>query len=269
MVFDKLKEKILEKSKSHQFYKNSYISNNNPNENIEFSDKINDIENSIEENKKFSREILYANIFNDTIKESKWLNKKNFSLNKSSSSYSFLYILYRILDEFKPNNILELGLGQSSKITSQYVSHYHDNLDIIENDEEWIKNFSKNLELSDNFNIINLSTESFIYNSSENLRYKDFSNNIKNNTYDLVIIDGPYGYNQEYPRSNLWEIIDFLEKDFIIIIDDYERKGEQNTVLKFFKLLDEKNIEYETVEFEGIKKQLIIYSPEYKFIKWF
>ncbi|MCC7553816.1 MAG: hypothetical protein KO202_04890 [Methanobacteriaceae archaeon] len=262
MVFNKLKEKILENSKSYQFYKNFYIANKDS------KNKVDEIATLLE-NKKYTREILYSINFNDTIRESEWLIKKNFSLNKSSSSYSFLYVLFRILDEINPKNILELGLGQSSKITSQYANFFDSNLLIIESDKEWIVNFSKNLLLSNNSKILEVPTEYFEFNSSNNLRYKDFSNEISDKKFDLIIIDGPYGYNQEYPRSNVWNLVNNIDKEFIIIVDDYERVGEQNTVNELFKIFNENNINYKTVEFEGIKKQLVIYSPKYKFVSWY
>ena len=91
------------------------------------------------------KEINYAQIFNDTLKESIWLTKKNFSLNRAASNYSFMYTLYRILDEVQPKNILEMGLGQTSKMTTQYAKYYKDShLLIVEGDQLWIDNFSAN-----------------------------------------------------------------------------------------------------------------------------
>ena len=47
-------------------------------------------------------------------------------------------ILFKTLDEIKPKKILELGLGQSTKIITEYVNHF-DNIshDIVEYNQEW------------------------------------------------------------------------------------------------------------------------------------
>lgn len=56
-----------------------------------------------------------------------------------------MYTLYRILDEVQPKNILEMGLGQTSKMTTQYAKYYKDShLLIVEGDQLWIDNFSAN-----------------------------------------------------------------------------------------------------------------------------
>lgn len=272
MVFNSLKETILKKSNSYNKYKSFYENNQNNLENDnqnEFLNEIKEIQDLSKKNNLYNQEMLYAQRFNDTIRGSNWLIKKNFSLNKSSASYSFLYVLFRVLDEIKPNNILELGLGQSSKITTQYAKFNNSNLKIIESDKDWIDIFSKNLESSENINVLQIDTEELIFNSTTNLKYKDFSKDISNDSFDLIIIDGPYGYDQSYPRSNIWDFLKNISKDFVIIIDDYERIGEQNTVKEFLKILDENNIQYGTVEFEGIKKQLVIFTEKYKFVSWF
>ncbi|WP_409200114.1 hypothetical protein [Methanobrevibacter sp. DSM 116169] len=266
MSFDFLKEKVLKKSDSYQHYKNFHDENKN---NQDSNDKIDELKKLIYKNNLYNQEILYAHRFNDTIKGSKWLTKQNFSLNKSSASYSFLYVLYRVLDEANPKNILELGLGQTSKLTSQYANFFNLKVKIIESDKEWINLFSKNLDTSDNLELIQIDTDEYNFNSTKSLKYKDFSNKISNDKFDLIIIDGPYGYDQSYPRSNILNLLDNLSEEFIIIVDDYERLGEKNTVNELFKALDKKKINYNKVEFEGTKKQLAIFTRKYKFVAWF
>ena len=55
-----------------------------------------------------NNELKYAFVFNDTIKSSKWLKEKDFSLVNSAANYSLMYSLYRILNDAQPKNILEL-----------------------------------------------------------------------------------------------------------------------------------------------------------------
>ena len=187
-----------------------------------------------------------------------------------------MYILYRILNEIKPKNILELGLGQTSLMTSSYVQNSGNKLTIIESNQEWIESFSNKMHLSNNMNIKQVDIERFNFDNSENLRYKNLKSVLQDDKFDLIIIDGPQGFDHEnnnqmlkYSRSNIWDLISNLEDDFIIIVDDYERQGERNTVKRLFNLLDSQNIDYYFNDFRGAKHQLVICSKKYKFLIWF
>ncbi len=224
-------------------------------------------------------EIRYAEVFNNTIYESNWLKDKSFSLNVAASNYSFMYILYRILNEVNSSNILELGLGQTTKMTTQYAS-YFDNvqLQVIEDNQSWTDTFSENLELTDNVSIDYCDVEEFDCNGTTSLRYSDLDKIIKDKKFDLIIIDGPKGFLEteegpvelEYSRTNIWALIEKnLSKDFIIILDDFNRIGEQNTAEYICELISNKNIDYYTQVYRGSKNQIIITSEKNRFVTWF
>lgn len=232
--------------------------------------KLNSINKEVYRNQRFVRELQYSNVFRDTINDSEWLINKSFSPNNSASNYSFLYILYRILNEIKPKNILELGLGQTTKMTSQYVSYFkNSNLIVIEDNKQWVDIFSNFISLTNNIKLCHVDKEKVSIDSSDCWKYKNFDSFLDKKLFDFVIIDGPIGYDQKYPRSNIWDLINYLNKEFIIIFDDYERIGEQNTCKKLFNLLDLKNIEYNKTVFKGLKDQLVVYTKNYEFVGWF
>jgi len=74
------------------------------------------------ENIRFTREILWANIFHDSIFESEWLIHKNFAPGRWAVGYQFLFVLYSVLSKAEPKSILELGLGQSTHMITQYAA---------------------------------------------------------------------------------------------------------------------------------------------------
>ena len=91
----------------------------------------------------------------------------------------------------------------------------------------------------------------------------------ENEKFDLVIVDGPLGVNQETPRTNIINLIpQNIAKEFIIIIDDYERKGEQNTVKLLLKKLNDLKIKHATSVISGMKKQILITSEHCKYLHW-
>lgn len=219
------------------------------------------IENNLNE-----QELLYANYFHDCINNSTWLQDKSFCPTKGAANYSFLFLLYNALEYSNPINILEFGLGQTSKITTQYINNKNQQgkLTIVESDLEWIEFFKKNLSITENITIKQTNTERTNNNS---LKYQN--SYITDNKYDFIIIDGPVGINQTTPRSNILELIpNNLSKNFVIILDDYERKGEQNTANLLFQKLRKNKINFTYSEQFGMKKQLLITSLNYKHLHW-
>ena len=62
--------------------------------------------------------------------------------------------------------------------------------------------------------------------------YKGFEDRFKEEKFDLISIDGPFGYDmKELARIDALRILpNALAPSFTIMVDDYNRKGEQNMV---------------------------------------
>lgn len=272
-----IKFKILNKYKT--LLKFMDINNNKTSELKDFvknNNKVlsNILDNKIIENQKYIKiqndELIYANVFNSSILNSEWLKDKSFMLIKGASNYSFMFNLYYILDEIKPENILEFGLGQTSKMTTQYANYFAKSLKIVDHNREWIDIFSKKLNLSDRINIIHKNLINVEINEVVSDKYKLLDDITSNNKFDLIIIDGPIGVKRKYPRTNILDLIpnNIDSKNFIIILDDAEREGETNTANLIFKKLEDNNIKYLKSYKVGLKTQLIITSEKYEFLKW-
>lgn len=80
---------------------------------------INSSKDILREIRNINKEILCAEIFNNTVSGSEWLKDKSFSPGRWALGYQYLYAVYRILSTVKPKKILELALGQSTKLLSQ------------------------------------------------------------------------------------------------------------------------------------------------------
>lgn len=235
-------------------------------------DNSNELElsKSIEAQNKLLEEIRYSQIFHDSVADSQWLIHKSFSPNLGAANYSFLYILFIILDEINPNAILEMGLGQTTKLTSQYVKYTNTILDVIEHNPTWIEVYSKKLEKSPNFNIHQLNLIPFEFNNTHNDKYENIESVATNKTYDLIIIDGPFGFDRLYPRTNILDLIpNNLSSEFVIVLDDAEREGERNTANLIFEKLDSNGIKYYTSYKTALKTQLIITSEKFSFVNCF
>lgn len=217
-------------------------------------------------------ELLFSTILNQSWEDSEWVKNKNFTLINGAANYSFIYVLYRILNDITPNNILEFGLGQTSKLTTQYINNKNQNamLDIIEHDSDWINLFSQQIDINNNIKIIQKDLEKFKFNGVESDKYSSLDDVILNKQYDLIIIDGPSGVKKVYPRTNILDLIpNNLANNFIIILDDAERDGEKNTAQLIFQKLNENDIKYVKFYKYALKTQLIIASENYKYLRWY
>ena len=112
-----------------------------------------------------TNELLWANTFHDAIKGCKWLDSENFSINPGrwAVGYNYLYVVFRILNEFKPKNILELGLGQSSRLLGQYAkTHANCRHNIVEHDANFAKVAEDNFNFSPNtkINVVDIKKSS-------------------------------------------------------------------------------------------------------------
>lgn len=210
-------------------------------------------------------ELIWANIYHDTIKGKDWAKNLSVSPYDMAINYSMLYLLSRILSEYSINSIIEFGLGQSSKFINAYVDSNPNNIShqIIENDKEWIDFFRQNISPSSKILNLNLVVEIF---GDQNIQiFKNLLDNIKLN-YDLYLIDGPKGIlsNSRYDINLIVERFQNTDQ-FIIIMDDYQRKGEQETMNKVMMTLKNKGITFHQKVFKGSKTQLMIVSEKYKF----
>ena len=217
-------------------------------------------------------EIYWSQIYNNTISESKWLLNKTISPGRSAIGYNFLYVLYRVLDEMRPKSILELGLGQSTKLTSQFAGYNKTQHVVVEHDQTWADFFKNSWNKLSNFTSIvvtDLLTKEL--NGNKYYAYKDFDKLISSRglNYSLILIDGPFGGGGVLSRRDTLPLIpQILEKDFVIMIDDCGRPGEIKLVHDLKNKLSEHFIDYAEGFYKGVNKKdlFVIVSKNLKFL---
>jgi hypothetical protein len=214
-----------------------------------------------------SKELEWAHVYHDSIRGKQWLSDLPLNIGRWAGNYSFFYVLNRILSDYKPNKILELGLGESSKFVSTYLENYllDSSHTIIEQDENWKNSFETSYKLSSRSKIVHCSLQEKEMKGFKIKVYQGLDEKIKEN-FDLYIVDGPHG-SERYSRYDIVSLISKLdEKDqFIIIIDDTERQGEKDTVADIKELLKTKNISYYQGDYIGNKCVTLIVSEKYKY----
>lgn len=215
---------------------------------------------------RHTKELEWAHIYHDSIRGNEALDKLSLKVGRWAGNYSFFYLVHRILKDFKPKKIVEFGLGESTKFISTYnksMGDFHEHF-VVEHDENWMKVFNASFNL-DNFSIninpiISRQKDGNSYNSYSNL--KDIPSDA-----DFYIVDGPFG-SKRFSRYDIVEIVKNFKPDheFIILMDDANRPGELETGKEIMQSLHAKGIKYSSMEFEGLKTQLVIVSESYKYV---
>lgn len=216
--------------------------------------------------KSTQTEILKGIIFNNTIQDSEWLKYKSFSPGEWAADYGLLYTLYRVLNGMRPQNVLEFGLGQSSKMLHQYGKFYNTNVLTCEHDEKWIEFFTKEKVGQYDLNIKKMELETISYKGFETLTYKNCVQELGGAKYDLIVVDGPFG-RPHYSRPQILEISKAnLSESFCIIIDDTHRSGESETANEVQTILESFGKKYLSHTYSSSKKHTLICSEDLRFL---
>lgn len=232
--------------------------------------KIATLEKRVAAEQRTGAEAVWAHVFSSTVQNSTWFTNQTLSPGRWAVGYPFLYVLYRILDEAKPRRILELGLGQSTKMISQYAqSNPEVEHTVVEHDPVWIDFFSKQNASLANTSIVELPVELRAFNDFEGVRaYKGFAEMFRGREFDLVCIDAPIaGDMKKWGRIDILTILpDCFGSNFIVMIDDYNRKPEHNLAQEIMKTLAENGKECASGIYRGAKDMLVLCDKERRFL---
>jgi hypothetical protein len=167
----------------------------------------------------------------------------------------------------KPLNILEFGLGQSSKMIHQYAEFYK-NVHAVtcEHDQTWMNFFMNHMEGDYKINKKLLELQEIEYNNQKTLSYKDIENEFKDQRFDLIVVDAPYGADR-YSRSQIITLLPLcLQNTFCILFDDSNRFGESESVKEILSILKLNNIPICHTNYFGMKEHTLICSENLKFL---
>lgn len=215
-------------------------------------------------------EAVWAEIFNNAISGSTWLKNTAFSPGRWAVGYPVLYAMYRILNEARPKRILELGLGQSTRMIAQYAAA-HENVEhiVVEHDHEWIDFFKNDFQLSSRSRIMQLDREMVPYKEAEAVRvFKGFREQFQGQKFDFIFIDAPLGGDmKQYARIDVLGMLpECLDDNFVIIIDDAERSGEAHTVKEMELCLKNAGIPYRRGRYCGKKDSVLLCAEHMAFL---
>lgn len=215
-----------------------------------------------------TKEIEWAHIYSDSIRGKIFLQDLPLNIGRWAGNYTFFYILNRILSDFKPQSILEFGIGESTKfVTAFLINELKDTTHIaVEQDEGWAKVFKNSNVLSKNSSIIICPLHKGVVQGYSTNFYLDLNSKI-DSVFDLYIIDGPFGCNRFSRYDIVYLATNFpTHHEFIILFDDFNRVGEKDTVVDLLKVLENKGIKTYCSEYSGGKSIYVIGTEKFRYV---
>ncbi|NHJ32075.1 MAG: hypothetical protein FK732_04365 [Asgard group archaeon] len=185
-----------------------------------------------------------------------------------AANASLLYLLFKILQKVKPKSILELGSGQSTKLTTRYVKENEKtHITILEDSNVWHKETKRNIFTSNRTRYIHTSLEQTKFGKRKCFWYSTKILDEEDKTYDLILVDGPIG-TRRHSRIGIANFIPKIidSKNYIIVFDDAARIGELDTIKAIKKILRDKSIPCFEFHNYGSKKQTCLVSPNFSFL---
>lgn len=225
------------------------------------------------------KEINWAMVWHDTMRGIPWLeNMPSISPERWAVGYNYLYVMTRILNDTNPKSVLELGLGASSTLISQYFTYLQNStlsaenagggyLHLIaEHNDDWITYYTKSHSLSSCSTIIKQDMIEKRYKGVTYNAYEDLAKDVKGKKFSVISIDAPFG-SDKYSRRDIVEFLpNILEESFAIVIDDANRHGEKNTIKEISDILQKHNILYCTGVYMGATDCCVIASQNNAFL---
>lgn len=178
----------------------------------------------------------------------------------AAANYSLLYLILRIAFEFHPASVLDIGAGQSSILWSRLLkAGTVRRVLTVEDNAEWASVIGPRLETQ--LMLSPLATEDVAGRTIETYDWKEIASQ---GPYDVIVCDGPWGV-PRYSRFGVLNVVDdTLPEDFIIVLDDAERPGEQDTEAAIVSRLDELKRSFRHGHTIARKRQAIIAGGQYR-----
>ena len=214
-------------------------------------------------------ELEWAHVFHDSIRGKPWLQSLPLNIGRWAGNYSYFYVLCRLLNDYQPAKIIEFGVGESSKVVSAFLENQllESQHLILEEDQQWATAFASRFTLGERSEIKLLPIEE--KQTSDGVPYNGYGEIetlVGNAKYDLYLVDGPKGSS----HCSRYDIVVAMEAcepgdEFIVVIDDHNRPGEQETAERLQQLLRDKGLTIFSGQYIGNSSQIVIATPKYRF----
>ena len=176
-----------------------------------------------------------------------------------AANYSLLYLIARIAVEFRPRHVLDVGAGQSTLLWSLLKSRgLVSDMLTLEHDADW----GERIRAQTDHHVLVTPLRPAQVGGRRTLTY-DWDAARRDRSFDVIVCDGPNG-TARHSRDGVLSMLDGeLADDFVLILDDAERPGEQDTVGAIHSRLQKLKIPYGVGVVRAAKTQAVFASGRY------
>jgi hypothetical protein len=164
-----------------------------------------------------TQELLFQNLLHQNA-EAAGIKLRGIYPVGGAANYSLLYLVFRSLSELPVSSVLDIGAGQTSMLLSAMADAFPHKALTLESNDQWVKIVGPKIR-----------HELLVSELGVDGEYREQPAE----KYDMVIVDGPAGTMRNSRKSSLATLQKCLAEEFLVIFDDAERRGEQDTILDF------------------------------------
>lgn len=227
-------------------------------------DKMTEMQMQMQQLQGGIEDLSYARVWEDTCRDIDWIQDlPGISPGRWAVGYNYIYVMTRILDELRPRSVLELGLGISTTLISNYFRHHQEERSehiTIEQDAGWRDFYLTRHQIP---SCTDIHIVPIVFREKDGQRfeaYEDLHPILDGKKFPVVSIDGPHGATYYARRDLLPYFPALLPADFVIVIDDAQRPGEQRTIADLLEKLKASGIEPVIGYYKGSKYCAVIAS---------
>lgn len=179
----------------------------------------------------------------------------------AAASYSLLYLLTRVLTELPARRIVELGSGESTVLIDRLRSPDGSHV-AYDQAEFWVR------AVAERAPGCTLRHAPIVDKQHEDTRYTGFSG-LEHADFDLLLVDGPNGTDHASRFDCVPLVAANGAHEFMVIVDDAGRPGEQETIAALERVLRARGIDYKLNYLNGRTTQAVITTPAFRAASYF
>lgn len=195
-------------------------------------------------------------------------------LDGAAATPSLQLQLYKCLSLMRPQAILELGSGQTTRVLATYCRDNPDcHVVTLESDPDWHRRLSQDIELSGKKHEYIWSPLKRVavkvdgaHHPISSLWYNEVPA-LLGSKFQLILVDGPDSGGQ-FSRSGILNYLPaILAPSYVIVFDDAERAGERMTIDACERALAAAGLEFVRFGVKGIKDQAVFCSRDLMYLQ--
>ena len=204
-----------------------------------------------------SRELLYERVFSNALPRFQ-IEDRYFPL-RSAANYSLLYLILRVVTELPVRRVLELGCGQTTLLLDDLMRCRALDITTLEHDPVWATRIQGRVTHR-------VSQAALVERTVHGMACPayDVAPGDVRGPIDLMIVDGPPGS----ARRSRWVTLEYvdalLQRDFVIIFDDAQRKGEQETIAAVLDFLNARGVDFACGVTRALRTQFLVAAGSFR-----